>query len=222
MKGKKRIIILAVLGLASFGASFFLSGKLLPTQPGSASTDFADADALPDPENAVLNDLAAAQGARLKPREQQLDELIRELRTKMHELDRRERDLDEREQRLEEASNQLRKQADQLKSVHMEMVASLKPLREARAELLKGRAMIRAQEQTNIQSAAKMWEKMDPAQGARLLLEMFKADQELAATKIFRSMTEKSRAAILDEMRDMTPAVEIIRKQLTVLQEQPR
>jgi flagellar motility protein MotE (MotC chaperone) len=222
MKGKKRIIILAGLGLASFGASFFLSGKLLPKPPGPESTDVAEFGSMPDPEDAVLNDLASAQGARLKPREQQLDDLIRELRTKMRELDRRERDLDEREQRLEEASHQLRKQADQLKSVHMEMVASLKPLREARAELLKGRAMIRAQEQANIESAAKMWEKMDPAQGARLLLEMFKVDQELAATKIFRSMNEKARAAILDEMRDMTPAVEIIRKQLTVLREQPR
>lgn len=221
MNGKKRIIILAALGLVSFAASFFLSGMLQPPPSTATEEGFEDLAGQPDPEIAVLDGLAAAEEVRLKPREQQLDELIRELRTRLKELDRRERELDDREQRLEEASQQLRNQAEELKQVHMEVVASLSPLRKARAELLKNRAMIRRQEQANIESAAKMWEKMDPAQGARLLLEMFKAQQDMVATKIFASMKESARAAILDEMRDISPAVEIIRKQLSVVREQP-
>jgi flagellar motility protein MotE (MotC chaperone) len=219
MKKLIRIGILAGLGLVSFAASFLISRMMTPPPPLTDTDLTAETGETMDPEVAVLGDLAARRASAMKPAEKQLDDLIREVRAKMHELQRRERDLNEREKRLEMATAELRRQTEDLKKLQTELVAAITPLRAAREKLLQTRAMITTQEVANLQSAAKTWEKMDPANAARLIVEMFRTNQGMAATKIFRFMNEKYRAAVLDEIRELTPAVEIIKRQLTVLQE---
>ncbi|MCD4823834.1 MAG: hypothetical protein K8S55_04455 [Phycisphaerae bacterium] len=217
MKKIITIVVFVVLAGASFGVSFMVSqGVIKANRPGKPKEVDPTAATV---ETKLLNGMAAASSTQMRPKETQLDELIRELRARTQQLDRRKRDLDERERRLAMASDQLQRQSEDLEKLRIDLVAAMTPLKNARKQLLKGHVMIKAQEVRNLQNTAKMYAKMDPANAARILLEMIKNRQADSATKIIRFLPEKSWAAIMDEFKEMGPAMEIIQKQLKVIQE---
>lgn len=220
MKGK--ILTFGTFGLvaiASFAVSYFVTNRLTAPPPQSLLLS-APAEKIPvDPDALLLNSMAAAMGTELTPKEQQLDDLIREVRAKMKELQRRERRLTEREKRLQVVSDQLRSQIKTLNDLKVELAATIGPLRAERQKMLRFRALITTQEQANLEAAAKMWEKMEPANAARLIVEMWKTNQAPAATKIFRLLSEKSKAAVMDELKGEPLGPEIIRQQLLVVRD---
>jgi chromosome segregation ATPase len=170
-------------------------------------------------DETLLNSLAAAEGRRLQPEEQELNQLIKDVRVRLQQVERQERELQERESRMAMAAAQLSRQAEDLEKLRVELAAAYTPLKESRGELMKTRTMIRNQEILNVQNTAKMWAKMDPANCARLVVEMFGNDQAEAATKIIHFLPEKSWAAIMDEIQDIGPAVDVIIRQLRVVRE---
>jgi flagellar motility protein MotE (MotC chaperone) len=218
MQGKWiKIGVLSVLGIVGFLASFLVTSRSAP--PRVAGPAIVEEKPPIDSDVLVLNGMAQASAAQLRPKEEQLGELIREVSAKMKELERKERDLNDREKRLSMASDQIRKQIKDLNDLKVELATAIGPLRETRQKMLRFRTIIAKQEAENIESAAKVWEKMEPAGAARLIVEMWKSGQEKTATKIFRTMSEKSRAPVLEEIREQGLGAELIRRQLSVVRD---
>jgi septal ring factor EnvC (AmiA/AmiB activator) len=211
------ILLLAGCGLVSFAASFLLTQKMVLTEEQEEPL----AEEGPTADQTLLNSLAAAEGRRLQPGEQELSQLVKDVRLRLQQLERRQRELDDRERRLAMAADQLQRQAEDLEKLRVELAAAYTPLKESRAKLMKERTLIRNQELLNVQNTAKMWAKMDPANCARLVVEMFQNNQAEAATKIIHFLPEKNWAAIMDEIQELGPAVDVIIRQLRVVKEQP-
>ena len=163
-----KIGVLVLLAGASFGISFVITGSMAPAER-SVQEAHADPDRL-DLEKGLLDGLASMQTDELNPAEKQLDELIRDVRARLQQLDRRERSLNEREKRLAMATDRLKKQSENLEKLRVELLSAITPLKTAKADLLKMRTIIKAQEVENLKSAAKMYTKMDPANAAKVIL----------------------------------------------------
>ncbi|MBN1943969.1 MAG: hypothetical protein JW849_11810 [Phycisphaerae bacterium] len=212
--------VFGLLGVVGFVASFLVTNHFTASPPQGMLLS-TDAEAIPiDPDALLLNSMASATGNAMSPKEQQLDELIQEVRAKIKDLERRERRLVEREKRLDVVSDQLKAQIKKLSDLKVELATAIGPLRAERQKMLRFRALIASQETENVEAAAKMWEKMDAANAARLVVEMWKTNQQQAATKIFYMLSEKAKAAIMNEMKEeKTLGPEIIRQQLLVVRD---
>ncbi|MBN1556146.1 MAG: hypothetical protein JXA11_15505 [Phycisphaerae bacterium] len=220
MKGKIVTYgMFVLLALVGFGVSYFAT-NFFTAPPPRGTLLSADGETIPiDPDVILLNTMANASGAAMSPKEQQLDDLIREVRAKLKELERRERRLVEREKRLSTASDQLKAQIKNLNDLKVELASAIGPLRAERQKMKQYRALITSQEVANVEAAAKMWEKMEPSNAARLLVEMWQTRQEQAATKIFRVLSDKAKAAIMDELNGAKIGPDILRQQLLVIRE---
>jgi hypothetical protein len=210
------IALMVVVGAVCFLGSMFAAKTF---RAMSGKDELGDGQVVIQADQTVLDSLATANSADLKPREQLLDDLIKEVRVKMNDLDRRQRDLDERENRLQLSADQLKRKAQELEQLRIELVSAMTPLKAERAQLMKYRTLIESQEVENLQNTAKMWSKMDPAAAARLIIEMFQTRKGDDATKIIYYLDEKSWAAIMDEIRETGTGVEIIQRQIRVVSE---
>lgn len=211
--------ILGVLAIVSFAVSYLVTNHATTPAPQGLRLATQDNEIPVDPDALLLNGMAQATSAQMSPKERQLDDLIREVRAKIKELERRERQLNEREKRLSMSSDQLNAQVKKLNDLKVELATAIGPLRAARQKMLRFRALITSQEVANVEAAAKMWEKMEPSNAARLVTEMWKTRQGQAATKIFRMLSDKSKAAIMDELKDEPLGPEILRQQLLVIRD---
>jgi len=211
--------VLGVLAIVSFMVSFLVTKHFAAPPPEGLLLSTQEEKIPVDPDALLLNSMAQATGNQMTPKERQLDELIREVRAKIKELERRERRLSEREKRLATASDQLKSQIQKLTDLKVELATAIGPLRAARQDMRRYRVLITSQEVANIEAAAKMWEKMEPANAARLMVEMWQTKQGQAATKIFHTLSDKSKAAVMDELKGERLGPEIIRQQLLVIRE---
>jgi flagellar motility protein MotE (MotC chaperone) len=219
---KKKLILIGVFVLiagGSFCASYIAAQMFIkPETPGQQTPGAAGTlDPIAQADQQFMSGLTGASKTPLKPKEQQLDELIREVRARLKQLDSRHRELNEREKQLSIAQEQLRMQAESLEQLRMDLVAAINPLREAQKELLRDKTLIRSQEIQRLEETARMYTKMDPANAARILLEMYKNRQQAAVVKIIHFLPEKNWAAIMDEMQELGPAAEMILRQLQVV-----
>jgi hypothetical protein len=219
---KNKIIkfgVLGVLAVVSFLASLLVTQHFTAPSPEGMLLATEEEKIPVDPDALLLNSMAQATGDKMTPKERQLDELIREVRAKLKELERRERRLNEREKRLATASDQLKAQIRKLSDLKVELASAIGPLRAARQKMLRFRVLITSQEMANVEAAAKMWEKMEPANAARLMVEMWQTRQGQTATKIFHRLSDKSKAAVMDELKGERLGPEIIRQQLLVVRD---
>ena len=213
-----KIGVLVILAGVSFGISFVITGHMAPAtgQQQGSKTAGANPERL-DLEKGLLEGLAAMPSDSLNPAEKQLDELIRDVRARLQQLDRRKRSLDEREKRLAMAAEHLKKQGEHLEKLRLELLSAITPLKTAKEELLRTRTIVRSQEVANLKNAARMYAKMDPANAAKIILAMYSSKQASQAAKIIHFMSEKSWAAIMDEIKESPRAAEIITGQLKVI-----
>jgi flagellar motility protein MotE (MotC chaperone) len=211
MKIKKVAIVLVLLGLVSFGASFGVSALLKPShqQAGGPSTQPAER-ARADLAVASLLGGGGSESVRLK--ESQLDELAKQIGQKMADLSRREARLDEREKRLAMAEDVLRKEAQDLDNYRVQLVAPLTRVKEAQAELEKLQLKIAAEQKVNLKKTAAIYEKMESAAAANILKTMSDNRQEDDAVKILHFMSERSAAKVLGELTDKALAARLTEK----------
>jgi len=112
--------------------------------------------------------------AAVLPGEKQLDSLIREMRYKVAEYRRKEKKLEEREKRIQITQDLLKKQAKDLENLRVEVASLLPRLIEERTNLAKGRVLITQEEQANVKKLAPVFEKMEPAEGSKIMERMLK------------------------------------------------
>lgn len=213
-----KIGLLVVLAVVSFGVSFIISGKLKPAPTEQvAEKKKIDTDSF-DLEKELLGGLASVGETNMNPKERQLDELIREVRAKLKKLDRRQRDIIEREKRLGMATEHLKKQSEEIGNLQIELNTAVNPLKEAKRDLERFKTQIKAQEVLKLQSVAKMYGTMKAAKAAKILLKMCDAKLGQQAAKIIHFLPEKKWAKIMDQIKESGKAVEIINRQLQVIQ----
>ncbi len=218
-------MIAAAAGLVSFAGAFVTgwlsrpkaalgSGGPAPTgTTGSTSALAQNPPALLTPAATAAED---ATGTRTMT-EQQLKELIREIRERMQEYDRKLQDLEKEKERMQTARQTLKKDIDTLNNLQVELAASAANLKSERDALLKTRIEIDQVEKNNLTALAAAYDKMDAARAGEIFKSMAQGQVRSGtgtpstnvddAVKILRFMQERAKAKVLSEMATTEPAL---------------
>jgi flagellar motility protein MotE (MotC chaperone) len=223
---KKVLIMAAAAGLVSF-ASMFLAGWLTgpkavagaagPTPPGAAGPTNASAPAPPALlASAVATAADDGTGTRTMT-EQQLKDLIVEVREKIQEYNRKLQDLEKEKERMQTARQTLKKDIDTLNNLRVDLAANVAGLKTERDALLKTRIEIEQVEKTNLMAIASAYDKMDATRAGEILKTMAQGQTAGSATaknanaddavKILHFMQERTKAKVLAEMAATEPAL---------------
>jgi flagellar motility protein MotE (MotC chaperone) len=230
---KRTIIIAAAAGLVSF-AGAFVAGWFTGPKAVAAGPDQTEAPGQTHPPApgapALLapNATATAESAALSVSErdgtgtrtlteQQLKDLILEVRDKIQQYDRKLQDLEKEKERLQIARQTLKKDIDTLNNLRVDLAASVASLKSERDALLKARTEVEQVEKTNLMAIAAAYDRMDAARAGEILKTMAlgrpqdgvpaqKANAD-DALKILHFMQERTKAKVLAEMAGTDPGL---------------
>lgn len=212
MRGKKRIIILAVLGVLSFAASYVVSGWLSGKKAGPALQEPSRQAQQGLLEIGEIPTPASVQPVTISMKERELDRLAKELRLKISVCNAKQREMEKQQKRIQLAEELLAKHAKELETLRVQLVAPLTRLREAKADLESTRVLIAKREKANLKHTAAIYEKMDTASGSEILAGMCKNKQEDDVVKILFYMSERAAAKLLAEIPDKDIAAGLCQK----------
>lgn len=227
---KKFIIITAAAGLVSFAGAFVFAWLTNSTQVSlpdemeqpALAGDKSD-PGLPQPQTGAIGTVAAASGPMTRAMtEQQLRNLVQDVREKMQEYSNRLQALAVRERRLQMTQDVLKEDIESLNSLRIELASAIANLKSERDKLLKSRLEIDQAEKTNLVSIAATYDKMDVSGASKILAnmcgtgnlsEMQSVEAGHAgssfddAVKILHYMTERTKAKLLAELATSEPAL---------------
>jgi flagellar motility protein MotE (MotC chaperone) len=223
----KKVILMLAVGLVSFSGAFifaWLTHSPPESPPGQSEeppvTDGRSQQGLSPSETDVAG-LVTQDSAPTKKSmtEQQLKDLIRNVRGKMREYERKLQNLEVQEQRLQVAQEVLREDIGNLNNLRIELASTIAKLRSERDSLLSSRLEIEKSEKVNLVSIAATYDKMDSSSASTILTNMCKDEQEQNieagkayssfddAVKILHYMTERTKAKLLAELATSEPAL---------------
>ncbi|NLZ06814.1 MAG: hypothetical protein GXY19_16735 [Phycisphaerae bacterium] len=222
---KKLLIITVAAGLVSFLGAF---GTAWLTKPaavqGAAPEEPASAASqVPSPAKTAPTVLATA----LTPAddstntramtEEQLKELIFEVREKIEEYNTKIQSLDKERQRLAIAQQTLQKDVAELNNLRVDLAATVANLRNERDMLQKTRVEVDQAEKANLLAIAAAYDKMDPARASEILSNMAMTQSTSGgaarntniddAVKILFFMQDRTKAKVLAELATSEPAL---------------
>lgn len=225
---KKLIIITAGAGLISFAGAFVFAWFTTATPASqadktnqSALADKEGESDLPDIE-ADITEVLDSTPEKMKTvmTEQQLKNLVQDIRVKMQEYDNKLLALGVREQRLQIAQDVLKKDIENLNNMRIELTSVISNIRSEQDKLQKSRLEISQTERTNIMSIAATYDKMEPASAGKIIANMcdpegtgqVPSEEEILgsesfndAVKILHYMTERTEAKLLAEIAASKP-----------------
>jgi hypothetical protein len=227
---KKFIIITAIAGLLSFAGAlaFTLLTRPSKTSPSGeleqpALADEKSESSLSGPQSGEINTVAAASGPMTKAMtEQQLKNLILEVRGKIQDYNNKLQALGVRERRLQLSQDMLKKDIENLNGLRIELASTVANLKSERDKLLKSRLKIDQTEKTNLVSIAATYDKMDVSGASKILTNMCAAQdtsktKEIEtgnvsgsfddAVKILYYMGDRTKAKLLAELAASEPAL---------------
>jgi len=218
-----KLILIAAAGVVSL-AGGFVAGWL--TQPkaalGSADPAAQAAGPLPaaprvPPALLAPTPAAAGQGAATRAlTEQQLKELIYEIRERIQEYDRKLQELEKDKERLHSAQHTLKQDIETLNNLRVDLAASVAGLKAEHEALRKTRIEIEQGEKANLIAIAAAYDRMDEVRAAEILRTMAQGQTAGGvartanaddAVKILRFMQERTKAKVLAEMAATEPAL---------------
>jgi flagellar motility protein MotE (MotC chaperone) len=219
------MLVAAGVGLVSFTGAFAAGWLTRPAAaqgaPGADGTDvnqvkparlMPPATLTPTPGSAEEGTGARAMS------QQQLNELIYEVREKIQEYDRKLQDLQKEKERLQSARETLKKDIDTLNTLRVDLAASVANLKNERDTLLKARVEVEQVEKTNLLAIAAAYDKMDAAGAGEILTNMAVGKSKNGgsvnpnaniddAVKILHFMQERTKAKVLAEIATTEPAL---------------
>lgn len=222
---KKLLLITAVAGVVSFLGAFGAAWFTRPAAVKGAS-DEGQADA-----SAQTRSLAKGPPTALTPTttpahdgsntramtEEQLKELIFEVREKIQEYHTKNQSLDKEKQRLLVAQQTLQKDIAALNDLRVELAATVANLRNERDMLQKTRVEVEQAEKGNLLAIAAAYDKMDPVRASEILSNMASTQSKSGsvnrgtniddAVKILFYMQDRTKAKILAELAGTEPAL---------------
>ena len=225
----KKIIIVTAVGLVSFAGAFAFAWLThsAPESPSASSEEPAVTENLseqalsPSETGTDMTDLVmqASAAPPKKMTEDQLKELIRTVRKKMHEYESKVQGLALQEKRLRVAQDVLKEDIENLTNLQIELASTIANLKSERDNLLKSRLKIEEKEKLNFVSIAATYDKMESSSASKILVSMCKAGQTQNiqagkgkssfddAVKILYYMTERTKAKLLAELATTEPSL---------------
>jgi hypothetical protein len=223
---KKRIIVTAAVGLVSFAGAFVFAWFAEPSPAGrpeglvTATLGAAEAEpALPQSQADATSKAGTTSGALKEAMtENQLKNLVRDLREKMQAYNDKLQGLEVRERRLQETQDVLKSDIEKLNGLRVELASVIANLKSERDELLKSRLEISQKEKANLASIAAMYDKMDVTGASKILTNICAGvdPNQIAntgggsfddAVNILHYMTERTEAKLLAEIAASEPAL---------------
>ena len=224
MKGKV-IVIATVAGAISFAGFFAVGWLTRPTATVSAATpNPAGVGAEPSPAGVskpqvltppvMPSDESAAARAMT---EQQLKELVREVRDKIQEYEQKLSGLEKEKERLQVAQQVLKKDIESLNNLRVDLATTAASIKSEKDMLLKTRVEIEQTEKANLAAIAAAYDKMEPASASDILTNMAVGQSRAGgngrganiedAVKILHYMQDRTKAKVLAEMVAKEPAL---------------
>lgn len=224
MTKRKKLIITAAAGVLSFAGAFVFAWLTYsrpaekpetPAQPAVAGTQSEQGRSA---ESALAGGDTGSGSMTKTMTEQQLKNLIQDIREKMREYDNRLQALTVRERRFQMAQDMLKEDIDKLNNLRTELASTVASLKTERDKLLKSRLSIDQAERVNLVSIAATYDKMEASSAGKILANMCvtAADQAQSAkkegslddaVKILYYMTERTKAKVLAELAVSEPAL---------------
>ncbi len=221
---KKLILITAGAGLLSFlgafGAAWFTRpASVQGAAPAATGDPSAQAASFAKNPPQMLSPTLAASEEATNTRamtEEQLKELIFEVREKIQEYNTKIHDLDKEKQRLLVAQQTLQKDITELNNLRVDLAATVANLRNERDLLQKTRVEVEQAEKGNLIAIAAAYDKMDPIRASEILTNMAIPPTQSGAgrganiddaVKILFYMQERTKAKVLAELATAEPAL---------------
>lgn len=225
---KKLIIMTLGLGVISFAGAFAFTWFTRPSPvkaPESPEQSIKTTeDTKPKPRQIATNMIAEMDSTSIDQTrsmtEQQLKNLMYDLRKKMQEYDKKLQDLKVQEQRLQVTQDVLKEDLERLHNLQVQLTSITANLKSEREKLLKSRIEIDKNEQVNLVSIAATYDKMDASSASKILSNMCspkgskteqinQADRTSGsfndAVKILYYMSERTKAKLLAELAVSEP-----------------
>jgi len=149
--------------------------------------------------------------------EEQLKELIIEVREKIQQYNQKASELEKEKERLQIAQQTLKKDIETLNNLRVELAASVADIKSERELLLKARVEVAAAEKNNLVAIAAAYDKMDPVGASQILTNMATGSKNgnaaasaaniEDAVKILFFMQDRTKAKVLAEMANQEPAL---------------
>jgi hypothetical protein len=178
---------------------------------------------LPETQINAIGAVEVASGSMKKAlSEQQLKNLVQDIREKMWEYNDKLQALEVRELRLQMAQDVLKKDIENLNSLQIELASTIASLKSERDKLLKSRLEIDQTEKVNLVSIAATYDKMDATSASKILTNMCTTTETSQAqssevssnrgsfddaVKILHYMTERTKAKLLAELATAEPTL---------------
>ncbi|MBN2133379.1 MAG: hypothetical protein JW741_28025 [Sedimentisphaerales bacterium] len=220
MKGKL-IIIAAAAGVISF-AGAFATGWL--TRPAAvAAAPAAASAATTQPTGGLPPQILAPTAAPDESTvtraltEEQLIELIKQVREKIQEYDDKLKALEKEKERQQIVQQTLKKDIETLNTLRVDLSATAASIKSEKDMLLKTRVEIEQAEKANLTAIAAAYDKMDAASASDILSNMAMGQTRNGTTtrtanmddavKILYFMQDRTKASVLAEMVAKEPAL---------------
>jgi flagellar motility protein MotE (MotC chaperone) len=219
---KKVILITAAAGLLSFLGAFGAAWFTRPASVKGASPNEPSGQVAPlaktPPPMLTPDSTPADDGANTRAMtEEQLKELIFEVRDKITEYNTKIQNLDKEKQRLVVAQQTLQKDITELNSLRVDLAATVANLRNERDMLQKTRVEVEQGEKKNLIAIAAAYDTMDPVRAGEILSNMAMSQSQNGgvnrgasiddAVKILFFMQERTKGKVLAELATTEPAL---------------
>lgn len=222
---KKILIITIFFGLLSFGGAFAVGmlgnaksrseqsrmqqAAAQAKQPSAEKPLSQQVDAIPAVESTTVT---------VSMSEQQLKNLIHDLRIKMQDYEQRVAALNQREQRLQIAQDSLKQDISKLTDLQTSLASMTAAVKNEQERLRKSKLEINQIEKTNLVQIAATYDKMDSASAGKIISNMCKPadlqkDQSSStgpsgyddAVRILYYMADRTKAKLLAELAGSEP-----------------
>ncbi len=219
-----KIIITAAVGVISFGGAFAVGWLTRPAPAAATAAEgqpdaAAEAHKAGEPQAQVLVPATGSPGDNTGTRamtEQQLKQLVFELREKMQEYDQKLKALEKDRERLQIAQRGLNKDIETLNNLRVDITTTAAGVKSERDLLLKTRVEVEQTERANLTAIAAAYDKMDATRASEILKSMAVGQSQSGAAKristddaikILYFMQDRTKAKVLAEMAATEPAL---------------
>jgi len=222
---KKLVLIAAAAGVLSFGSAFVagwftqpaaVMGSVDPNQAAAAGS--LPSGSLPQPH--VLGPTAASPEDNSSTRamtEQQLKELIYEVREKIQEYNQKLQALEQERERLRIAQQTLKKDVETLNNLRVDLAATVASVKNERDMLARVKIEVEQTERANLVAIAAAYDKMDATSASEILSTMALGQTKNGgsnrsanlndAVKILHFMQDRTKAKVLAELVNAEPTL---------------
>ena len=219
------IAIAASAGVVSFGGAFVagwstrpaaVMGSIAPNQVDAATQSSAETGLPPQLLTPTATSPEESTSARAMS-EQQLKELIYEVRERIQEYNRKLQALEKEKERLGIAQQTLKKDVEALNNLRVDLATTVASVKSERDILVKTRVEIEQAEKANLVAIAAAYDKMDSVSASEILTSMTVGQSKNGgngrsvsaddAVKILHFMQDRTKAKVLAEMVGTEPAL---------------